>query len=611
MKARMKKIQLLLHRGEKQKFLQDLQLMGIVHFETYEQRLTSKIEELVSDREKLLKAKSLLPAGKNTILDAQYTQDALELADKILDLDHERDQNNNALEALGKELDILSPWGEFEGNYIEKLSEHGIHATFFVASKKAFQKFDFGKQAITVISEQRGIVHFVAFHDRDADLPFNKVSLPKKPWKQLAEEKARLEERKAEIGNTLGSLSSLEPLLQQALMKLNDEIIFHQTSSSFKKSGENTIHYIQGWIPENRLEDITEFLDKKSIAYILSEPAGNDDVPIILKNRRYPKIFESITNIFELPNYRELDLTPVIAVFYPIFFAYCLGDSGYGLIFVLLFGVGYFTFLRNNKVIAALGIMLGLFTMVIGIIKSGTMLGIPITTQRDIPFFDFFSRFVFIPETGDSPFNAFNVALILGIVQIIVGVVAATLRAWIYESFEASLSSIGKLFIIVSTVVLFLGSAQEVDIFLPYQDVAKYGLIAGVALVLLFNNIHLPIFKRIGTGVLPLYFIFTGLLGDTLSYIRLFALGISSGILGLVINNIGNQIMGGGIIGFIIGVIFLILGHGLNLFISGLGSFVHPLRLTFVEFYNNAGFKGGGISYKPFKKESLSIKQES
>jgi V/A-type H+-transporting ATPase subunit I len=81
--------------------------------------------------------------------------------------------------------------------------------------------------------------------------------------------------------------------------------------------------------------------------------------------------------------------------------------------------------------------------------------------------------------------------------------------------------------------------------------------------------------------------------------------------LGLVINNIGHQIMGSGIIGIIIGVIFLILGHGLNLFISGLGSFVHPLRLTFVEFYNNAGFKGGGIPFKPFKKESLNIQQES
>jgi V/A-type H+-transporting ATPase subunit I len=220
-------------------------------------------------------------------------------------------------------------------------------------------------------------------------------------------------------------------------------------------------------------------------------------------------------------------------------------------------------------------------------------------------FFDFFSRFVIIPETGDTPFNAFNVALILGLIQIIVGVVAAIIRAWIYESFAASLSSFGKLFIIISVVTLFLGSAQEVEIFLPFQALAKYGLIAGIAMVLLFNNINLPILERISGGILPLYFIFTGLLGDTLSYIRLFALGISSGILGLVINSIGNQIMSSGFVGIIIGIIFLILGHGLNLFIASLGSFVHPLRLTFVEFYNNAGFKGGGVPFKPFKKESL------
>jgi V/A-type H+-transporting ATPase subunit I len=95
----------------------------------------------------------------------------------------------------------------------------------------------------------------------------------------------------------------------------------------------------------------------------------------------------------------------------------------------------------------------------------------------------------------------------------------------------------------------------------------------------------------------------TGILGDLLSYIRLFALGISSAILGLVFNQLAFSMSPDNkILGPIVIVIILLIGHGINIFMSGLGSFVHPLRLTFVEFYKNAGFIGGGKKYKPFSK---------
>ena len=612
MKARMNKVQLILHHGEKEKFLNALQEKGILHLEINAQHVSHSLETLMAQRDRLVKAKTLIPADSKHSPDAGATDhNAHEIAQEIQALDTEIDQNNSAVESIDKNIQALAPWGQFEGEYIAKLHERGIEVRFYTAPKKAFLAFNFGEKPIALISEQHGMAYFVAFEKGDSDLPFERLQLPSSSLTQLEQEKDLLKKKIAADLSKLKAFKTATPSLDKEIALLNDQIAYHEASASFQKTEDSIIHHIKGWIPENHKNSIIQFLDDNNIAYILTDPQFADDVPVILKNKKYPGTFESITKIFELPNYQELDLTPVIAVFYPIFFAYCLGDSGYGLIFVLLFGAGYFTFLKNNKVIASLGMILGLFTMVIGILKSGTIFGIPITTQRDIPFFDFFSRFVIIPETGDDPFNAFNVALILGLVQINVGVIAAIIRAWIYESFEASLSSFGKLFIIICTVVLFLGGAQEMEIFAPYQEIAKYGLGAGIVLVLLFNNIRLPILERIGSGVLPLYFIFTGLLGDTLSYIRLFALGISSGILGLVINNIGNQIMGSGFIGIIIGVIFLILGHGLNLFISGLGSFVHPLRLTFVEFYNNAGFKGGGIPFKPFKKESLNIQQES
>ncbi len=607
MKAKMKKLSLILFHNEKKDFLDKLQDFGMLHLEVDNKKISEDCEALIEERETLQKVAAILKNNQPEVpVDRQKGISTEEITEKVLSVNNKTDKNNQETETLRKEFAQLLPWGQFDWANIRKLEDSGITIRFFTASKKAFDKADFAASSVAVVSQVKSTIYFVVLDKGErSQVPFEPIQLPEKSLTDIEAHIQHLDTENESLRSEIKALTGNLPDIESKITEIDDQIFYHQASGSFHKAKGAHIQYIHGWIPRGQLDTITEFLDQNKIAYLVEDPSVIDDVPVVLKNRKYSKNFEVITKIFELPNYRELDLTPVIAVFYPIFFAYCLGDSGYGVLFLILFSISYFTFLKSNRVIAALGMILGLFTTVIGILKSGTIFGIPITSHRDIPFFDYFSDFVIVPDTGDTPFNAFNVALMLGVAQIIVGVISAILKALIYDSFEASIASIGKLLIVVSTIVLFLALSQDMEIFLPFTKIATIGLIAGIVLVLLFYNIRLPLFKRIGSGVLPLYFIFTGLLGDILSYIRLFALGISSGILGLVINNIGMQIMEGGVLMVVVGVIFLIFGHALNLFISGLGSFVHPLRLTFVEFYNNAGFQGGGVEFKPFKKESL------
>jgi len=125
-------------------------------------------------------------------------------------------------------------------------------------------------------------------------------------------------------------------------------------------------------------------------------------------------------------------------------------------------------------------------------------------------------------------------------------------------------------------------------------------IVAGI-LILVLNHPKRNVFMNIGAGLWDVYSMATGLLGDILSYIRLFALGISSAILGLVFNNMAMNMKPDHIIfGPLVMIIILIIGHSITIFMSALGAFVHPIRLTFVEFYKNAGFTGGGKAYKPF-----------
>src|SRR6266542_1440156 len=121
----------------------------------------------------------------------------------------------------------------------------------------------------------------------------------------------------------------------------------------------------------------------------------------------------------------------------------------------------------------------------------------------------------------------------------------------------------------------------------------------GLGLIIFFADPDAGFFKGIVSGIWELFCI-TGLMGDVLSYIRLFALGVSSAILALVINSIAWQIEKVSYIGPVLFLIILLFGHTLNLFVASLGAFVHTMRLTFVEFYKNAGFTGGGNPYKPF-----------
>jgi len=134
------------------------------------------------------------------------------------------------------------------------------------------------------------------------------------------------------------------------------------------------------------------------------------------------------------------------------------------------------------------------------------------------------------------------------------------------------------------------------------QPYVNYVILAGLALLMLFNTPGKNPLKNILSGFWALYGVITGFFGDILSYIRLFALGVSSAILGFVMNSIGQQFLSIKIIGPVIFFIFMVVGHSLNIALSALSGFVHPLRLTFVEFFKNAGFNGPGLEYKPFGK---------
>jgi len=312
-------------------------------------------------------------------------------------------------------------------------------------------------------------------------------------------------------------------------------------------------------------------------------------------NSKYSKLFEPIAKLYSLPDYKELDLTPFFAPFFMMFFGFCLGDAGYGLLFIIAASIVKLRAKSNMKPLLTLIQILGGSTVIFGFL-SGTFFGVDLL-KADIAFLESFRDIFLKPE------EMFYFALILGGVQIIFGMFVKILNITKQLGFKYSLSILGWIILITSTV-LFMLLKNKIG---PELEILKYLyfliLASSLVMILFMNNPGKGILGNFGKGLGDIYFTATGVFGDVLSYIRLFALGISSAILGYVFNYLALEMSGDTIIvSQVIFLLILVVGHSLNIFMATLGAFVHPLRLTFVEFYKNAGFMGGGKEYKPFKK---------
>jgi V/A-type H+-transporting ATPase subunit I len=306
--------------------------------------------------------------------------------------------------------------------------------------------------------------------------------------------------------------------------------------------------------------------------------------------------------MYSVPKYGTIDLTPFFAPFYMLFFAICLCDAGYGSV---ILAAGIALLLKGGakmRQAALFSTVCGVASVVFGFFAN-SFFGMSISSAP------LFAEFKFLDFQNDF----FNISLVIGIIQILFGMainIVVTTRTF---GFKNALGSLGWFLLIFGSCMA--GVAGMVGVEWYSFSSPAYMATAAVALVLmlLLNKPSFNIFANFGVGLWDTYNNITGLLSDLLSYIRLFAIGLSGGVLALVFNSLALGLTGldSGIEEFSVGTVFqilaaaiiLLIGHGINLFMSTISSFVHPMRLTFVEFFKNAGFEMGTRVFEPLKKE--------
>ncbi len=396
------------------------------------------------------------------------------------------------------------------------------------------------------------------------------------------------------------SLKKLEIIREYYLDKKYEE----ETKSKIIES--KFLTYIFGYIKEKDFNELKNKIKEKfqRVLIFAQEPKDIEKVPVSLSNNKFFKPFEMLVNMYGYPKYSDFDPTPFLTPFFILFFSLCFGDVIYGAILVLgsIFIIKKFNVHEKDRNFFYFFIILGIFSSIIGVLTNsyaGDLISIPKLAVINL----------LEEKPGETPglIKMLIFALAVGFITQIFGLLLKAIDNIrkgkvldaIFDQFSWIIALIG--------IILYVVLSKNPII----SKVGLYLLISGILIIVLTggrNSKSIP--GKIIGGVVSLYGIvssygFSSALGDILSYSRLLALGFSTTVLGILINTIA-RMFSKGILALIIIPLILLLGHGLNIFMGLLGSFVHPTRLIFLEFFGRF-YENGGKKFSPFKFKSEKV----
>ncbi len=599
--ARMSKYDFVLYSRQFQEFFDKVRALGLVDVTTAGWETSDKERDMILEIEAYTKAETHLKefaASEQYDSTAPTTDAAYAL---YLETQARRTELLSKINTLQKSADENLPWGDFSMAEIDALEKQGIELHYFVANDSAFSK---GAEqwreeyAVELISSHEGNSYFVVVTPKGVDVMIDAQEL-KRPTVTASSALEQINVLTSELNEFNRALSSCAMGIE-AIEGERAALIYELQSSKIRSTAtevaDGSLLVMTAWAEESTSTQVDALLEEyPGVIYIKSNPTPEDDTPVKLTNKWFPRVFEMIGNMYALPKYGTIDLTPLFAPFYMLFFAICLCDAGYGAV-ILAAGVGlYFKGGDAMRQAAWLSMLCGAAAVGFGLFAN-SFFGVSVT---DNPIMNFQEDF-------------FSISLVIGVVQILLGIfvnIIVTARTF---GFKYALGTLGWFGLIVSCCISAVLSMVGISAFgfssIPFLVVAGASLI----LMLFFNSPGKNIFANFGAGLWNTYNNITGLLSDVLSYIRLFAIGLSGGVLAIVFNSLALGMTGldagiagkpiGSVIVSILGAsVILLIGHGINLFMSTISSFVHPMRLTFVEFFKNAGFEMATRKFDPLK----------
>lgn len=602
----MTKYSFILLSGQTEEFLSKIQDLGVIDITRSVKPVDEKSEALLSEADTVKKALAVLNScdaepEKGFRFDGDPVEAALKAQADVEEL-------KNELSSAKKELSARKPWGQFSTEAIGRLEAQGLKIRFYSCQKKKFDPAWTEIQPLQVVSETDTTVFFVTVApvSEEYSFPIEPMAAPEGSVNEMEltikDLETKLSERKKLLGNLKGCIGELRQRYNEKLGALD----LYLAESATEMAADSHLAVVTGFAPTEDDKRLCDAFDALGIYYIHEPATKEDNPPIKLHNNWFAKNFEVLTGMYGMPVYDEFDPTPVLGPFFMLFFAMCMGDAGYGIVLMLIA-----LFMKLKMQGTSLGKMyrligfLGGMTFFVGLFL-GTFFGMSILEASWTP--EWLKALCVDGWFPDGKIAGFPVQMVLavaiGVLHICLAMIIKTINYTKRFGFSKTVSTWGWTTLIVGGIIVIALGMTEI-----LSEVAfKWVIIALAAVsslaIFVFNTPGRNPLVNIGSGLWDTYNMVTGLMGDVLSYIRLYALGLAGGMLGNAFNIMGTMILDIPVPGvnWVFCIVILIFGHVLNLAMSCLGAFVHPLRLTFVEYFKNSGYEGTGLKYNPLTK---------
>ncbi|MBR5204278.1 MAG: ATPase V [Bacteroidaceae bacterium] len=611
--SKMNKLSFLIYHKEYEMFLEKLRELGVVHVEKRQgAEMDANLQAFMQKRtayQSLLKNMTLAAASYEGTATAQPSGITIEQVVDSYESQQEHIQAlNMQLPVLDKEIDAMEVWGEFDWNVIDQLKANGWQMQFYCCPEKSFEETWVDDYNATIINRKGGQCYFVTVNHTPVELEAESVRLPKQRLSELVQGQEALKAaiKKANDELDLFCINHI-PVVEEALEALESDINLMEVEQlGGERMADGAIVMMEGWVPVENDAEVRKLLDESGVYYEIRAAEKEDNAPIKLKNGKISRAFEMLTKMYGMPDYGEFDPTPLLAPFYALFFGMCVGDAGYGLLLVIL---GLYLKKKLSKSMAGLMnllITLGAATTLVGALFN-TFFGAALT-DWNLP--EWMNSLIISGKWDGTAYDkTMVIALLVGMFHICFAMVVKAIGSTVRYGFKNSLSAWGWLLLVAGSVtVATLNYLGVVDFETSKMAYIGIGGVSAIGIYLL-NDIRRNIFVNVGAGLWDTYNMATGLMGDLLSYLRLYALGLAGGMLGGVFNSLGLQLRDAlgdflfGIPGWICFGLIFVAGHGLNIALSCLSGYVHSIRLTFVEYFKNSGYDGKGVEYKPFSSK--------
>ena len=608
--TKMTKYSFVLLTGEKEGFLEQLQELGVVDISRSVKPIDSDSSVMFHKAERAKKVLEFLE-GINYTKDADAEAIAKttvniegDPVDFIEECRAKLTELHAALAHAEKQLQATLPWGEYDKKALDGLKDLGYAIRYYAVDTKKFDESWGELYPLQVVENNGKKVWFVTVAPKGEaySFPVQEVAAPEITSAEAASDIARIKTEITDCKAGLLNAKDYIPAIKEACNSDLVELDRYLAKEAGEGAAEDMITVFTGFAPVENDAELVEAFDKMGVLYIKEDAAQEDNPPIKLRNNWFTRQFECFTEMYGMPVYSEFDPTPILAPFYLLFFAMCLGDAGYGIV-LLLFGlmlnkgwlkVGMFDGLGN--IIA----LLGAGTMVVGTVL-GTFFGIGMHDASWVP--EWMKSLMIVGDVDVPGVGVLNIQMLLAMgIGIFHICVAMTVKAICYTKrfgWKENIATWGWLILIVGGVLTGLLALGK----LLSPEAIKWALIiigaVSALAIYIFNTPGRNPLINVGAGLWDTYNMATGILGDVLSYLRLFALGLAGGMLGQAFNNLALSVKGDAVMTWVPFVLILIVGHVINILLSSLGAFVHPMRLTFMEYFKNAGYEGKGSSYNP------------